>query len=83
MNILCIVDQNYQRLAIAVEKSSKFKAIQWILNPPYMGYNTKNGAAFQELLEESPILGKRRRKLLLEIEKKEGKKLKSFLILLK
>ena len=38
-----------------------------------MGYNTKNGATLQELPQKSPILGKGKIKLLLEIEKKERK----------
>ena len=37
-----------------------------------MGYNTENGATFQELPETSPILGKKKRNLLLEIEKKDS-----------
>ena len=41
-----------------------------------MSYNTKNGATLQELPEKSPISGKRKSKLFLEIEKKESKKLK-------
>ena len=55
-------------------------AAKWpsMVNPPLMGYNTKNRATLQELPEKSLIPGKRKRKLLLEIEKKEGKKLKSF-----
>ena len=40
-----------------------------------MDENTKNGATLQELPEKSPISRKRKRKLLLEIEKKESKKL--------
>ena len=43
-----------------------------------MAYNTENGATFQELPEKSPISWKRKSNLLLEIEKKESKKLKSF-----
>ena len=45
---------------------------------PLMGCSTENGATFQELPEKSPISGKRKRKLLLEIKKKESKKLKHF-----
>ena len=48
------------------------------MNTPLTGYNIKNGATFEELLEKSPISGKRNKKLLLEFEKKESKKLKSF-----
>ena len=43
-----------------------------------MDYNSKNGATLQELPEKQSFLGNRRRKLLLEIKKKESKKLKSF-----
>ena len=43
----------------------------------FIGYNIGNGT-LQELTEKSPKSGKRRRKLLLEMEKKKSKKLKSF-----
>ena len=46
-----------------------------------MGQNTKNGATLQELAsypDKSEISGKRMGILLLEIEKKESKKLKTF-----
>ena len=50
-----------------------------MVNPPLMGYNIKNGARrLQEVPEKSPISGKRKRKLLFEIEKKESRKLKYF-----
>ena len=43
-----------------------------------MGQSIKNGAAFQELPDKSQISRKRQRILLLETEKKESKKLKTF-----
>ena len=43
-------------------------------NPPLMGYSIKDRETLQELPEKSPVSGKRKRKLLLEIEKKENKK---------
>ena len=43
-----------------------------------MAYKTENGATFQELPEKSQKTWKRKSNLLLEIEKKESKKLKSF-----
>ena len=49
-----------------------------MVNPPLTGCNTKNGATLQKLQEKSPISGKWKRKRLLEIEKKESKKLKRF-----
>ena len=48
------------------------------VNLPHMGYNIKNRATFQELPEKSPISGKRKKKLLLEIEKKESRNTKRF-----
>ena len=44
----------------------------------FMSYTIGNGATFRYLTENSPISGKRKRKLLLEIEKQESKKLKIF-----
>ena len=42
-----------------------------MVNPPLMGYSIKNGARrLQEVPEKSLISGKRKRKLLFEIEKK-------------
>ena len=55
-----------------------FKAIQLTINSPVMGYNTENGATLLELSEKSQFQRKRRRKLLLNIERKESKKLKIF-----
>ena len=43
-----------------------------------MGYNTENGVTLLELSEKSQFQRKRRRKLLLNIERKESKKLKIF-----
>ena len=43
-------------------------------NPPLMGYSIKDRETLQELPEKSPVSGKRKRKSLLEIEKKENKK---------
>ena len=43
-----------------------------------MVYNTENGASFQRIPYNSQILGKRQLILLLEIEKKENKTLKTF-----
>ena len=54
---------------IVADHSSTFKAIYSKGNSPIMGYNTKSGAI---------ISGKKKRRLLLEIMKKESKKLKSF-----
>ena len=45
-----------------------------MVNLPLMGCNKGNGATLHELLEKSPISGKKKRKLLLEIEEKESKK---------
>ena len=47
-----------------------------MVNPLLMDY-TENGATLQELPEKSPISGKRKKKLL-EIERKASKKLKNF-----
>ena len=49
-----------------------------MVNLPLMGYNIKIGATRQELPEKWPILRKKRMKLLLKIERKESKELKSF-----
>ena len=43
-----------------------------------MGYDTENGRSLWEIPDKSPTSGQRKRKLLLEIEKKESRKLKSF-----
>ena len=43
-----------------------------------MSYIIGNGATFRYLTENLPISGKRKRKLLLGIEKQESKKLKIF-----
>ena len=49
-----------------------------------MDYDTENGATLQELPDrEITNFGKRKKKLLLEIERKESKKLKRFQQLLK
>ena len=77
MNVLCIINQDHQRQAIAVDHSSKFKAILSMINSPLVGYNTENGAKRQKLIEKLPIAGISNMKFLLEIEKKESKKLKS------
>ena len=53
-----------------------------MVNPLLMGSNTENGATHQELLEKSPVL-ERRKKKLLEIEGEESKKLNNFKKLLK
>ena len=45
-----------------------------MVNLPLMGYNTEIGATRQKW----PILRKKRMKLLLKIERKESKELKSF-----
>ena len=76
MNVLCINDENHQRRAIEVCHSSKFKDIYSMVNQLLMGYDTENGATLQELPEKSPVLGKRKKKFLLKIERKQGKKLK-------
>ena len=53
-----------------------------MVNPPLMNLNTKNGATPQgityEFLDKSPVSGKKKGRLLLEIEKKDSKKLKCF-----
>ena len=49
-----------------------------MVNPPLMCYNTENEATLQELPEKIPISAKKNRKFLLEIDKKESKKLKRF-----
>ena len=54
-----------------------------MLNPPLMVYNTENGASLQKSPDKSQISGKRMLILLLEIEKKESKTLKTFQKLLK
>ena len=76
MNVLCTADQDHQRWAIAVNNSNKFEDIYSMVNPLLMDY-TENGATLQELPEKSPISGKRKKKLL-EIEKRASKKLKNF-----
>ena len=43
-----------------------------------MGYNTENEKTYQKLPEKLPISGMKNRKLLMGIEKKESKTLKSF-----
>ena len=57
---------------------NKIKASLSTVNLPHLGYNIKNRATFQELPEKSPISGKRKKKLLLEIEKKESRNTKRF-----
>ena len=47
-------------------------------NLPLMSCNTENGATLKKFPDKSPISGKRKEKLLLQIEKKESEKLKSF-----
>ena len=49
-----------------------------MINLQPMRCNIKNEAAYQELPEKSPISRKRKMKLMLEIEKKESKKLNIF-----
>ena len=49
-----------------------------MINPQLMGCNIENGPTPQKLPEKLPISGKRKRKIMLEIEKKESEKLKSF-----
>ena len=61
---------------------TKFKAIQSIVNPPFMVYNTENRVEprFRNYQVNHKFQGKRQWILLLEIEKKESKTLclKSF-----
>ena len=49
-----------------------------MVNLPLMDCSTENGATILELPDKLLVSGKRKRKLLLEIEKKESKKTKSF-----
>ena len=50
-----------------------------MVNQSLTGYNTENGKTNQELPEKSPISGIKKRKLFIEIEKKESKTLKKIL----
>ena len=52
---------------------SNFKVIYSMINLQLMGSNIKYEATFQELSEKSPTSGKKKMKLMLEIEKKESK----------
>ena len=72
MDVLCIVDQDHQKWAIAVDHSSKFKVILSMINSPLMAYNTENWATIQELPEKSTISGKIKRNLLFETRKKKS-----------
>ena len=49
-----------------------------MVTPLFMGYATENGATLLELPQKSSILRKRKKKLLLEIEKKGYKKIENF-----
>ena len=49
-----------------------------MVNASHVGCSIENAGTFQELPEKSTISGKRKRKLLLKIVKKESKKLESF-----
>ena len=72
MDVLCIVDQDHQKWAIAVDHSSKFKVILSMINSPLMAYNTENWATIQELPEKSTISEKIKRNLLFETRKKKS-----------
>ena len=77
MNVLCTADQDHQRWAIAVNNSNKFEDIYSMVNPLLMVYDIENGATYQVLINcqrnhQFP------KKILLEIERKECKKLQSF-----
>ena len=67
MNVLRIIDQDHQRCVIEVEQSSKFKGTESLTNQGLMGYYTQNRAT------RTTHFRKRKRKLLLKIEKKESK----------
>ena len=74
VNVPYIADQDYQKIAIAVDHFSKSEDIYWMLNPPLIVYDTENGETLQELPEKLLISRKRKQKLLFEIERKESKK---------
>ena len=74
VNVPCIADQDYQKIAIAVDHFSKSEDIYWMLNPPLIVYDTENGGTLQELPEKLLISRKRKQKLLFEIARKESKK---------
>ena len=74
VNVPYIADQDYQKIAIAVDHFSKSEDIYWMLNPPLIVYDTENGGTLQELPEKLLISRKRKQKLLFEIERKESKK---------
>ena len=38
---------------ITLDHTSKIEAIYWVVNPPLMGESIENGAALQELPDES------------------------------
>ena len=69
MNVLCLVDQDRQRLVIVEYHTSMFKAIQTRVSLPLIGQNTKNGATlpefangdlnhkFQEKVEDIIVVG--------------------------
>ena len=78
MNIFCIVGQDHQWWVVAVDCSSKSKDIYSKANPLLMSYSNENRVIIQKLPEKSPISVKKKKKLLLEIEREENEKLKSF-----
>ena len=66
MNLLCIVDEDHELWAVLADHSSEFKGM---VNPQL--------TALEMEMEQHipPISGKKKKKLLFELEKKESKKL--------
>ena len=75
LNVLCnfIVDQDHQRWVIALDHLSKSEDICSLVNPLLMGYETENGATLQELLEKSPISGKKKKKFCWKLRERKVK----------
>ena len=75
LNVLCnfIVDQDHQKWVIVLDHLSKSEDIYSLVNPLLMGYETENGTALQELLEKSPISGKKKKKFCWKLRERKVK----------
>ena len=78
-DVLSIVDQDHQWWAIVVvNHSSKCEDTYSMVNSLLTGRDIENVATLQELPEKSTTSVKRKKKVLLEIERKESKKPRNF-----
>ena len=76
VNVPYIADQDYQKIAIAVDHFSKSEDIYWMLNPPLIVYDTENGGTLQELPEKLLISRKESRNYYLKLRERKVKNTK-------